>query len=595
MTGALLLLSLAAAPEILLPPWPLGPDGEVVAVRGGDGLVAEGAAVEPISPGLFRVVPRDGAEEVRLSSGGASARARVDRSIGAIEVSFHPAAPVKGRDREVRLEISVALPPGAEAAERPPVIITSSGRVRDVTADGPGRFRAVFEPEATRHPEVAVLLALAPRCPLCATPLAVGHAIVPLSAAIHLPGASEPGVSTSIAIGGRVFGPVAADSEGRFSIPVVVPPGARTGSAVSVDRIGNRKLTEVDLHLPPVDRLACAAWPTAVPADGRTAAWLWCVASTASGAPAPDARIAIAASSGSLGPLAPFRGGLQRARWAAPRGGGGGAAAIAATYPAGGAASRHDLKIALATGAPAGIEVSLSREPVPLGAEVDAEAVVRDGRGDPVGIASGPPGAREGFVAPGRFRARHEPGDFLQEAPLRFALPPGEEPATLSLWRDGDLWVAEARTVDGRPAAGVSLRFGSGAEAVTGARGEARIPARGATETVRAGNGARAAGFAGAGRAEAPFEVERIVTVALAPRAAVQVLARVEGRRVHWRVLDEGGKPIPRRPIVLRSSNVELGAPEPDGDGGRTAIRGGQGPVAVVDVETGIAAVVEVP
>jgi hypothetical protein len=442
---------------------------------------------------------------------------------------------------------------------------------------------------------VAVLLAFAPRCPLCKTPRAIGHAIVPLAAAIDLPGRSEPGAHTTVSIGGRDFGPAAADAAGRFSIPVVVPPDARLGVARSVDRAGNRREARIDLGLPEVDRLACAAWPRALPADGRSEASIWCVASTAGGAPAPDAALSVSAPAGSAGRPAPFRAALQRARWRAPAGGGGREVELVVRYPDGGAASTHALRIALATGAPASISARLERDPVPPGASVAAETAVLDGNGDRIGRPSAPAGAADGFVAPDRFVARAEARDFLQEAPLAFALAPGREAATLALRRHGAEWVAEARTVDARPAAGVPLRFGSGGAATTDARGEARVAAADDRETVEAANGARAAGWAGVAAPSPPFEIARSVPVALEPRSPVDVVARVEGGALRWRVADAAGRALPGRAVRLRSSAVRLGPAERDGDGGRAALQGGKGPVAVVDEATGVAAIVEVP
>lgn len=594
MTASLLALALAAAPELLLPPWPLSADGELVAVRGADALAASGATVERVAPGLFRVVPEEGAGRVGLSAGGAAAEAEVEPPPGEIAVAFAPAAPVKGRDAEVRLALSLPAD-AAGAATAPLELVASSGRVRDLAAAGPGRFTAVFEPAATRHPEVVVLLALAPRCPLCAAPRAVGYAVVPLAAAIDLPGRSEPGAATTVTVGGRAFGPAAADAEGRFSIPVVVPPGASGGEAASVDAAGNRRETRIDLRLPPVDRLACAAWPRALPADGRSAASIWCVASTAAGEPAPGAALALSAGAGELGRASPFRGALQRARWRAPAGGGGREAALEASFPQGGPASVETLRIALASGPPASIAARLAREPVRPGASVAAETAARDARGDLLGAPSGPPGAAEGFVAPDRFVARARPGDLVQPAPLAFALVPGREVATLALRRRGREWVAEARTVDGRPAEGAVLRFGSGTRATTDARGEARARAAGDRETVTAPNGARAAGWAGVEPPAAPFELARTVEVALEPQAPVDVVARVDGAVLRWKVSDAGGRALPGRPVRLRSAEVKLGPAERDGEGGRAALRGGRGTVAVVDEGTGVAAVVEVP
>jgi hypothetical protein len=594
MLSPVVALALAAAPEILLPPWPLAPDGELVALRGGGSLEAEGAALEPAGPGLFRVVPAPGAGRVTLRAGDARATAAVEAASGTVEVLVRPPAPVKGRDARVEIEMVVRRPGGEEDADAPaPVVKVSAGAIRDLAPSGPGRFRAVYEPAPARHPELAVLLALVPRCPLCATPRAIGHAVVPLAAAIDLPGESEPGTRTTVIVAGRSFGPATADVRGRFKVPIVVPPGARFASAVSVDALGNRKTTSIDLRLPEVDRLACAAWPLAIPADGRSEARVWCVASTPAGAPADGARLAISAASGEVGPLAPARGALQRATYRAPSGGGGREVALRASYPDGGPASNDEVRIALATAAPAEIDASVAREPVPFGAAAAAQATVRDGRGDVIGRPAGPAGATEGFVAPDRFVAAR--AGRTQAAPLAFALAPGREAAIVTLRREGTSWLAEARTVDGRPAAGVRLRFGSGAEVATDARGEARARGPEAAETVVAPGGARAAGWAGIEPPRAPFEIARTVEIPLRPASAVDVLARVEGGALRWTIEDGEGRAIPGRRAALRAQGVVLGPAVADGPGGRARIESGRGPVAVIDVETGVAAVVEVP
>jgi hypothetical protein len=595
MTASLLALALAAS-DILLPPWPLAPDGELVAVPGGAVLQARGAAVEAVAPGLWQVVPAPGARAVVLRAGGREVEAAVEPSPGAVAITVATPAPIKGQDEAVEIGLAVLRADGSpDEAAPPPVLSVSAGKVRDLAPSGPGRFRAVFEPASSLHPEVAVLLALVPRCPLCATPRAVGYAVLPVSAAVDLPGESDPGTRTTVAVAGRRFGPVTADAYGRFTVPVVIPPGAHYADAMTVDALGNRRETRIDLRLPDIDRIACAAWPPAVPADGRSSATLHCVASTEAGLPSPDAPLELSASAGTAEPLAPVPGGgaLQRARWRAPVGRRAGEAVLAARYPDGGPSSRDEVRVALARGPPAEIVASLAREPVPLGATIAAETAVRDARGDVLGAPSGPTGATLGFVAPDRFVAASSGPS--QDAPLSFALPPGRDAATLALRPVPGGWVAEARTVDARPVPGLRVAFGSGVEATTDARGEARAAATGPRETVTARSGARAAGFVGVPPPPEPFEISRTVRVALRPPTAVDVFASVEGGVVRWRIDDERGRPIPARRVVLRAEGVSLGPVEPDGDGGKAAVRGGHGLVAVVDAESGVAAVVEVP
>src|SRR5512133_2604874 len=254
--GALLALTLAAA-RILAPPWPLSPDGEPVAVTGSDVLDADGAEVSPIAPGLWRVVPSPGFRRVTLRAGAERAVVDVERGPGEIAISAFPAAPVKGQDAEIALDLVVRGPDGDvdPAAERP-VIAASCGTVRDVVANGPGRFHAIYEPAPSPAPDVAVLLALSPRCPSCKTPRAVGSATIPVAGAIDLPGRSDPGAVVTVSVRRRAFGPVRADAKGRFSVPIVVPPGARWARAFSVDQAGNRTTSAVDLRIPDPERLA---------------------------------------------------------------------------------------------------------------------------------------------------------------------------------------------------------------------------------------------------------------------------------------------------------------------------------------------------
>jgi hypothetical protein len=599
MGGALAAAALAArlvlGEAIHVPPWPLSPDGDVVALEGSGKLQADGARIEPIGAGLWRVVPGPGERRVRLRAGAAAVEVEVEPPPGRIVIEAMPERLVKGRDLGAELRIAVldaASRPDPTAAE--PVIACSAGAVRGLAIAGPGRFTARYEVPTSRHPEVAVLTAVSPRCPLCATPRAVGAAVLPLAAAIDLPGHTEPHVQVRVTVGDRTFGPVAANDEGSFKVPVVVPPGVRFGEGVSIDKLGNLQSQVIDLRLPPVNQIACAAWPRVLPADGHASAQIWCVATDVTGRPAPRARLELATALGRASRFEAAGGGLFRARYVAPRGGGGRQDRLMASFPSAGPASRQEVSLELATGAPADVGHALEREPVPLGASVAVRSWARDDRGDALPAPSGPPGGKVGFVAPDRFVARSGPGDWTQLAELRVELPLADKAALLWLRQEGGEWVASARGVDMRPAAGVAVRFGSGAVAVTDARGEARIPARGASETVEAANGLRAAGWAGFGLPVPPFAISRTFAIALAPEAPVDVRAAVRKGVLRWRVQDRSGRVLPGRRVQLQGSGVQLGPVEPDGEGGRCTVAG-NGTVAVIDAETGVAAVLEVP
>jgi hypothetical protein len=305
------------------------------------------------------------------------------------------------------------------------------------------------------------------------------------------------------------------------------------------------------------------------------------------------AHLKISAGRGRVSGLDPLGNGLSRARYTAPRGGVGASDQLVAILPAGGPTSRQELAIALASGPPAEIGYELEREPVPIGSTMPARTWARDAWGNPFDPPAGPPGSTEGFVAPDRFVARAALDDGRQTAALQVVLAPCSEVAKITLRRRDGEWLAQARCVNGRPTAGVSLLFGSGAEAVTDERGEARAPSQGDVETVRAANGARAAGYDGLEPPPDPIELTRTFAVRIRPPSIVDVLARVEKGKLRWRIEDRPGHALPGRQVRIEVNGPKVGAVHPDAEGGWSEISG-RGMVAVVDVETGVSAVLEV-
>ncbi len=594
LAGACLALALGA--EIRLPPWPLSRDGDLVAVEpAGAALRAKGARLENAGGGLWRVEPAEEAREVRLAADGATAVAPLEPPPGHIRMRADPASPVKGRDAEVTLSAEVIdaggrLDPAAPAPE----FTCSAGLVEGVARAGPGRFTARYRPSPAHHPDVAIIIAVSPRCPLCATPWAVGGMALPVSARTQVPGHTEPRVKVMVEVAGRAFGPVAADAEGRFLVPVEVPPGEQQARGVSVDSLGNQRVEQLDLKLPAVRQLACAAWPRVLPADGRSRASIWCLATDARGRPTASPRLAVEARLGKAAASEPTgEGSLYRARYTAPRGGGGSVDHLTVSSAAAGPASTLDVPLALATGPPAFMGWELEREPVAPGTSAAAHTWARDEWGDALAAPSGPPGATEGFVAGGVFKARAAAGDWVQRAELRIELPPSPNAAAIWLTREGGEWVATARDADGRPAAGVRLRFGSGEMATTGARGTARVTAHGDAQTVSAPGGVRAAAWSGHPLRAPPAELSLVAEVPLGPAAPVDVLATVRGGVLRWRVVASDGRPMAGRKVWLEADGPRVGPAEPDREGGRCRVEG-RGTVAVVDAASGVTAVVEV-
>jgi hypothetical protein len=589
---AIALATLAVPPSLGLPPWPLSPDGELVAAAPGVALEAGGGTVEPVAPGLWRVVPDEGAREVRLSAGAERSTAAVKPPPGVVEIGWEPAAPVKGRDREATLWLSVRTADGAPDADGPaPRLVASAGQVGPLSPAGPGRWRAAYGLPATRWPEVVAFLASSTRCPACATPRAAGAAHLPLAAAIELPGRTDGRVEVTVEIGGATWGPVRADQTGSFRLPVVVPPGIGTGTVHSISAAGNVRRTGIDLGLPPTPRLACTAVPARLPADGRARATVLCTAFSADGTPAPGAAVELSAARGALAP-ARWEGSLLRATWRAPEGGPG-SVRIVAAWRAAGEGGSAEAEVVLEAGGPATIEWRVEGEPLQPGEAARFEAVARDERGEPLGEAE----ARWVDGRPlegGRLAAFPWSGALEERVALSFAPPPTREAQTLSLRREGDAWVAEARGAAGRPAEGVPLAWSTGARSVTDARGEARAAGGGAAAWVKGPDGLRAAAWSWAPPHPRPAAVAREVSVALRPPGTPRLAAWLEGRTLRWTVDAQADGGEPRR-VVLRPGGVALGPPAAGQGGGWCEVLGGTGPVAVVDEATGAGVVVEVP
>jgi hypothetical protein len=584
----LVLALVALDAGIGVPPWPLSPDGDAVAVFDDVPLQAEGATVERAVGRVWIVRPEPGRGVVLLKAGGQSTSVPVAAAPGRIRVTFEPAAPVKGRDRSVRILLEVLDRAGAALAlAQPPSVSASTGRLGPVAPAGAaGRYEATWQPADSPQPEVLGVVAIAPRCPLCATPLADGVARLPVAAAIELPGKSDPGVLTRVEIAGRTWGPVRADAEGRFSLPVVVPPGARWGLATSQSAVGNERRTKLDLGLSDEPGLHCASWPALLPADGRSEAGIRCVGWSADGGEAALGGLRAAAGRGAISSPS-LDGGGWRARYRAPRGGAG---VDRVTVEAKGSSrAKAEATVTLAPGPPASIEWRAEGEPAVPGERIRVSAIALDAWGDRLGDATSP----DAVIEAGSLRIQPALGDGAQRLRLRYASPPGGPAASLGLTRDGDAWLASARDAAARPVAGVRLRFGSGLEAVSDSGGAARAPAKGAMETVEGPDGLRAVAWGSAPASAPPLEVGREVRIALRPPGSVDVDAVVEGGWLRWRVRAPDGSALAGRDVRIVSEKVVLGPVERLEDGGRCAIRSGKGTVAVVDEESGATALVE--
>jgi hypothetical protein len=171
---------------------------------------------------------------------------------------------VLGAGAEATLKVKVTDPAGrpVRAALRLGASIGKVLAVREVTV---GEYQATYIPPDDKFPQVAILAAH--------SLLDGAFAVVPLklAARVVVAGEGEPGGTMLITVDGKSYGPQPIGTDGKFSIKVVVPPGARV-SGQSTDALGNQRARAVDLGLPPFPRNLLAVVPPELPADGKSRA-----------------------------------------------------------------------------------------------------------------------------------------------------------------------------------------------------------------------------------------------------------------------------------------------------------------------------------
>ncbi|NMO14074.1 hypothetical protein HPC49_07605 [Pyxidicoccus fallax] len=588
---------------------------------GAASVVAEGADLRdgPEQPPLrtFVVVPRPGVRDVvvRASVDGLEARARYPLGPPATEVrlALEPPAPVKGRDKEARLTVRLVRPDGTDDdSGAPPVVRVSTGRVEGLERTGPGTYSARYVLPDTRFPEVAILVAFSAWPHPQSTQGAYGRVLVPLAASVTLPGTTEPDAQISIGIAGQSFGPVAAGPDGRFRLPIIVPPGHRMGEGRVVDRAGNVRRIPIDLMLPPTDGLACVLQPQRLPADGASRARLVCATSDPLGRPVEDARVTAQARHGTLTGPTRAPGGLLEWRYTAPR-----ALApderIDAAWPQRGTGSREELALQLVQGPVAEVGFTLADALVHHGSSTRAQVTTQDAFGRPRPGAAVELRAPVGDFSPpvesppGTFTTTWTPppsGDAAEvTVSARAWGPAGSEPARLSVWREGGALYAGVSDLAGLPVPSQPLRV-NGQPVETGADGTVRLgpPRPGTLEVTHAvwPGLTRTVHVLGVDGPVYPLEASLVPDavsqrVRLAPEVPVNVRLRVEGTRVTYWVEDARGQVLEGREVhVALSGGERVDEEVRDGRTSFTVRAAGPVGVSVADVRTGVTAVAEV-
>ncbi|WP_407667510.1 hypothetical protein [Myxococcus dinghuensis] len=618
--------------ELLGPSSAVAPDGFPVALARKDAsgvlvplgapvVSAEGAELKegPAQPPLrtFVVVPRAGARDVlvRARVDGLEAQARFVLGPPATEVklALEPAAPVKGRDKEAVLTVRMLRPDGtADDTGAPPVVRVSTGRIEGLERAEPGIYRARYMLPDTRYPEVAILVAFSAWPSPQSVHGTYGRVLVPLAASVNLPGTTEPDARISVAISGESFGPVTAGADGRFRLPIVVPPGHRFGQGSVVDRAGNVRRMPVDLNLPPTDGLACVLQPQRLPADGVSRARLLCATSDPLGSPVDDAKVTTQVRHGTLRGPVRAAGGMLEWLYTAPR-----VLAdderIEVAWPQRGPGSRESLALQLVQGPVQEVRATLSDSLVHRGSEARLTLDARDALSRPRSGAKveleAPVGTFSPVVEspPGTYATQWQPpvsgSDVDVTLQARAWGPVGSEPARISVWsQDGGLYAgvsdlaglpvpSQPLMVDGRP-----LMTG---EDGTVALGVLAPGVHAVAHGVWTGL-VRTLHVLGKDGPVSPLEAPLVppaarLSVRLAPEVPVNVRLRVDGARVTYWLEDAKGQVLTGREVhVAQSSGSRDALESHDGRTSFTVRSDRPVSVSVADVATGVTALAEV-
>jgi len=218
---------------------------------------------------------------------------------------------VLGRTESSPVVIRVDEPPGTEVL--PLRLSVNVGHFSEPLRLGPGRFRAVYTPPASRFPQVALVAVWRETGP----DARIDFLRIPLFGRTRVAVASQPAAKVTVRAGTDTFGPVLADRRGQTQVPITVEPGIRQCEVSIREASGVETVRRVPVEVPAYNRLTAALVPHAVIADGRSEVRLDVFYDLGGADVAPD-RIRVTPSAGSLAFVGAARG-LYSYRYLPPK------------------------------------------------------------------------------------------------------------------------------------------------------------------------------------------------------------------------------------------------------------------------------------
>jgi hypothetical protein len=177
---------------------------------------------------------------------------------GDASLAYSPRRIVLGETRSVTLKIKR---PGQTTGM--PRLEVSEGNPAPPTPTGPGEWTATLPLPVGGAPRWLFASAI-----FDGDKPDIAFAAIPLRARALVPATTEPGTRVTLSLGGEEFGPIEADANGHVEVKVTVPPGVQRATVRAIAPGGTPTSREVDLGVPPPNRLAMGAVATG-PAAGR--------------------------------------------------------------------------------------------------------------------------------------------------------------------------------------------------------------------------------------------------------------------------------------------------------------------------------------
>lgn len=227
-----------------------------------------------------------------------------------VTIKADPTQLVLGRDDQASL--SVGLGGGAEGARTGAELLftVNSGEIGAPAPLGDGTYAALYTPPEADAPHLALVGVADRRAPS----RTYGHLAMPLAVKHELATRTAKGCKVMVTVAGREFGPEPADSRGRATVSVVIPPGVTeaTQSVLECDAAGD---SSVELPVTEASRVQLLPLHTGLPADSRLQLPVRAFAVTPEGEPDSGAAVTIEASHGVVSGLSHEGGGVYAATY----------------------------------------------------------------------------------------------------------------------------------------------------------------------------------------------------------------------------------------------------------------------------------------